>query len=84
VPFNSGVYRDKKVVGVFVRFSCAASVGVLNLNNMRDEDSDKKLGKRKYHCKNRREQTLKKYHYFIISTMVLVLLFFSILTLIIE
>jgi 1,4-dihydroxy-2-naphthoate octaprenyltransferase len=50
---------------------------------MRDEDSDKKVGKKNTIVKIGGAR-LKKYHYFIISTMVLVLLFFSILTLIIE
>lgn len=51
------------------------SVGVLNLNNMRDEASDKKVGKNTIVVKIGGEKA-KKYHYFlIISAMVLMLLF---------
>ena len=51
------------------------SVGVLNLNNMRDEASDKKVGKNTIVVKIGGEKA-KKYHYFlIIGAMVLVLLF---------
>ncbi|WP_026715290.1 1,4-dihydroxy-2-naphthoate octaprenyltransferase [Flavobacterium daejeonense] len=51
------------------------SVGVLNLNNMRDEVSDKKVGKNTIVVKIGGEKA-KKYHYFlIIGAMVLVLLF---------
>jgi 1,4-dihydroxy-2-naphthoate octaprenyltransferase len=51
------------------------SVGVLNLNNMRDEASDKKVGKNTIVVKIGGEKA-KKYHYFlIISSMVLVVLF---------
>jgi 1,4-dihydroxy-2-naphthoate octaprenyltransferase len=51
------------------------SVGVLNLNNMRDEASDRKSGKNTIVVKNGGEWA-KKYHYFlIISAMVFVLLF---------
>ena len=51
------------------------SVGVLNLNNMRDEASDKKVGKNTIVVKIGGAKA-KKYHYFlIISAMVLVLLF---------
>jgi 1,4-dihydroxy-2-naphthoate octaprenyltransferase len=51
------------------------SVGVLNLNNMRDEDSDRKAGKNTIVVKMG-GQNAKKYHYFlIISAMVLVLAF---------
>lgn len=51
------------------------SVGVLNLNNMRDEESDRKAGKNTIVVKNGGKWA-KKYHYFlVISAMVLVLLF---------
>ena len=51
------------------------SVGVLNLNNMRDEASDKKSGKNTIVVKNGLAWA-KKYHFFlVISAMVLVLLF---------
>ena len=51
------------------------SVGVLNLNNMRDEASDKKANKNTIVVKIGGENA-KKYHYFlIISAMVLVLIF---------
>ena len=51
------------------------SVGVLNLNNMRDEASDKKAGKNTIVVKIGGEKA-KKYHYFlIVSAMVLTLIF---------
>lgn len=51
------------------------SVGVLNLNNMRDEESDRKSGKNTIVVKNGGAWA-KKYHYFlIISAMILMLLF---------
>ena len=51
------------------------SVGVLNLNNMRDEASDKKSGKNTIVVKNGGAWA-KKYHYFlVISAMILVLVF---------
>jgi len=51
------------------------SVGVLNLNNMRDEESDRKAGKNTIVVQKGGEWA-KKYHYFlIISAMVLVVLF---------
>lgn len=51
------------------------SVGVLNLNNMRDEESDKKAGKNTLVVKNGGVWA-KKYHYFlIVSAMLLVLVF---------
>ncbi|MDI9256698.1 1,4-dihydroxy-2-naphthoate octaprenyltransferase [Flavobacterium sedimenticola] len=51
------------------------SVGVLNLNNMRDEESDRKSGKNTMVVKNGGAWA-KKYHFFLIITaMVLVLLF---------
>lgn len=51
------------------------SVGVLNLNNMRDEASDKKAGKNTIVVKMGGAKA-KKYHYFlIVSAMVLVLVF---------
>jgi 1,4-dihydroxy-2-naphthoate octaprenyltransferase len=51
------------------------SVGVLNLNNMRDEESDKKSGKNTIVVKMG-GVAAKKYHFFlVISAMILVLLF---------
>lgn len=51
------------------------SVGVLNLNNMRDEESDRKVGKNTIVVKIGGAKA-KKYHYFlVISAMVLVLVF---------
>jgi 1,4-dihydroxy-2-naphthoate polyprenyltransferase len=51
------------------------SVGVLNLNNMRDEASDAKAGKNTIVVKKGAEWA-KKYHFFlVISSMVLVLVF---------
>lgn len=51
------------------------SVGVLNLNNMRDEESDRKSGKNTIVVKNGGAWA-KKYHYFlIISAMILMLAF---------
>jgi len=51
------------------------SVGVLNLNNMRDEESDRKAGKNTVVVKNGGAWA-KKYHFFlVISAMVLVLIF---------
>jgi 1,4-dihydroxy-2-naphthoate octaprenyltransferase len=51
------------------------SVGVLNLNNMRDEESDRKSGKNTVVVKNGGAWA-KKYHFFlVISAMVLMLVF---------
>ncbi len=51
------------------------SVGVLNLNNMRDEDSDKAVGKNTIVVKMGAANA-KKYHYFLVVTaMVLVIVF---------
>lgn len=51
------------------------SVGVLNLNNMRDEESDRKSGKNTIVVKIGGAKA-KKYHYFlIISAMILVIIF---------
>lgn len=51
------------------------SVGVLNINNMRDEESDKKVGKNTL-VVQKGGAWAKKYHFFLIITaMVLVLLF---------
>lgn len=51
------------------------SVGVLNLNNMRDEESDRKAGKNTI-VVQKGGKWAKKYHYFlIIAAMVLVILF---------
>jgi 1,4-dihydroxy-2-naphthoate octaprenyltransferase len=51
------------------------SIGVLNLNNMRDEESDRKAGKNTIVVKNGGAWA-KKYHFFlVISAMILVLIF---------
>lgn len=51
------------------------SVGVLNLNNMRDEESDRKAGKNTVVVKNGGVWA-KKYHFFlVISAMILVVIF---------
>ena len=51
------------------------SVGVLNLNNMRDEESDRKAGKNTI-VVQKGGQWAKKYHYFlVISAMALVIAF---------
>jgi 1,4-dihydroxy-2-naphthoate octaprenyltransferase len=51
------------------------SIGVLNLNNMRDEESDRKAGKNTIVVKNGNAWA-KKYHYFLVITaMILVLIF---------
>lgn len=51
------------------------SVGVLNLNNMRDEESDRKAGKNTVVVKIGREKA-KMYHFFlIVSAMILLLVF---------
>jgi 1,4-dihydroxy-2-naphthoate octaprenyltransferase len=51
------------------------SVGVLNLNNMRDEEGDRKAGKNTIVVKNGGAWA-KKYHFFlVISAMILVLIF---------
>lgn len=51
------------------------SVGVLNLNNMRDEESDRKSGKNTLVVKNGGAWA-KKYHYFlVVSAMVMVVVF---------
>lgn len=54
------------------------SVGVLNLNNMRDEESDKKAGKNTVVVKNGGTWA-KKYHYFLIISAMLLVLVFAIL-----
>ena len=54
------------------------SVGVLNLNNMRDEVSDKKAGKNTIVVKMGGEKA-KQYHYFLLITAMILLLVFGIL-----
>jgi 1,4-dihydroxy-2-naphthoate octaprenyltransferase len=51
------------------------SVGVLNLNNMRDEESDRKSGKNTIVVKNGGAWA-KKYHYFLIITAMVLMLAF--------
>lgn len=55
------------------------SVGVLNLNNMRDEISDKKAGKNTIVVKIGGAKA-KKYHYFLIVSAMLLVLAFAILS----
>jgi 1,4-dihydroxy-2-naphthoate octaprenyltransferase len=55
------------------------SVGVLNLNNMRDEASDKKAGKNTVVVKVGGEKA-KKYHYFVIITAMVLVVVFAILS----
>lgn len=52
------------------------SVGVLNLNNMRDEDSDKKAGKNTIVVKIGGAKA-KQYHYFLVVTAMILLLIFG-------
>jgi len=52
------------------------SVGVLNLNNMRDEVSDKKAGKNTLVVKMGGEKA-KQYHYFLVITAMVLLLIFG-------
>jgi len=54
------------------------SVGVLNLNNMRDEDSDRKSGKRTMVVKMG-GATARQYHYFLITTAMVLMLGFGLL-----
>ncbi|TGD59031.1 1,4-dihydroxy-2-naphthoate octaprenyltransferase [Flavobacterium humi] len=54
------------------------SVGVLNLNNMRDEASDKKAGKNTIVVKIGGEKA-KIYHYFLIVTAMVLILVFAVL-----
>ena len=54
------------------------SVGVLNLNNMRDEESDKKSGKNTIVVK-KGGVWAKKYHYFLIFSAMILFLVFAIL-----
>lgn len=54
------------------------SVGVLNLNNMRDEESDRKSGKNTLVVKNGGAWA-KKYHYFLVISAMLMVIVFAIL-----
>lgn len=54
------------------------SVGVLNLNNMRDEDSDRKSGKRTLVVKMG-GAAARQYHYFLITTAMVLMLGFGLL-----
>lgn len=54
------------------------SVGVLNLNNIRDEASDKKVGKNTIVVKIG-GQKAKKYHYFLVITAMLLTIVFAVL-----
>jgi 1,4-dihydroxy-2-naphthoate octaprenyltransferase len=53
------------------------SVGVLNLNNMRDESSDRKSNKNTIVVKIGRAKA-KKYHYFLIGSAMVLMVFFAI------
>ncbi|KDN55580.1 1,4-dihydroxy-2-naphthoate octaprenyltransferase [Flavobacterium seoulense] len=55
------------------------SVGVLNLNNMRDEASDKKAGKNTIVVKIGCEKA-KKYHYFLVGGAMLLTLIFAVIS----
>src|SRR4029079_13243177 len=55
------------------------SVGVLNLNNMRDEESDRKANKNTLVVKMGGESA-KKYHYFLIITAMVLVLAFAIIS----
>ena len=55
------------------------SAGVLNLNNMRDRESDAKAGKNTLVVKIG-ESSAKNYHYFLITAAVLCLVVFAVLT----
>jgi len=55
------------------------SVGVLNLNNMRDEESDRKANKNTIVVKMGGENA-KKYHYFLIVSAMLLVLAFAIIS----
>ena len=55
------------------------SVGVLNLNNMRDEASDRKSNKNTVVVKIGIEKA-KKYHYFLIVTAMILVLFFAVIS----
>ncbi|RZJ68312.1 MAG: 1,4-dihydroxy-2-naphthoate octaprenyltransferase [Flavobacterium sp.] len=54
------------------------SVGVLNLNNMRDEESDRKAGKNTVVVKIGREKA-RAYHFFLIVSSMILLLVFAVL-----
>jgi 1,4-dihydroxy-2-naphthoate octaprenyltransferase len=54
------------------------SVGVLNLNNMRDEESDRKAGKNTMVVKNGGAWA-KKYHFFLVITAMLLVMVFAVL-----
>lgn len=55
------------------------SVGVLNLNNMRDEESDRKSNKNTIVVKIGGEKA-KKYHYFLIVTAMVLIVVFAVLS----
>ena len=55
------------------------SVGVLNLNNMRDQESDKKSNKNTIVVKVGAENA-KKYHFFLISVAMILVLVFAVLS----
>ncbi len=78
-----GIYfMFSKQIDYILLFPAAAigflSVGVLNLNNMRDEASDKKSGKNTIVVKNGGAWA-KKYHYFLIVSAMVLFLSFAIL-----
>lgn len=72
-------FMFSKVIDLYLLLPAIAigflSVGVLNLNNMRDEASDRKAGKNTIVVKMGGENA-KKYHYFLLlSAMILLLVF---------
>jgi 1,4-dihydroxy-2-naphthoate octaprenyltransferase len=73
-------FMFSKVVDLFLLLPAIAigflSVGVLNLNNMRDEASDRKAGKNTIVVKIGGERA-KKYHYFLLITAMILLLVFG-------
>jgi 1,4-dihydroxy-2-naphthoate octaprenyltransferase len=73
---------SKELEGILVLPAVAIgllSVGVLNLNNMRDQESDKKSGKNTIVVKMGSESAIK-YHYFLITTAMIAVLIFAILS----
>lgn len=75
-------FMFSKVIDLYLLLPAIAigflSVGVLNLNNMRDEFSDKKAGKNTIVVKIGGAKA-KQYHYFLVITAMILLLVFGIL-----
>ncbi len=72
LELNWKVFLPASAIGFF-------SAGVLNLNNMRDRQSDEKAGKNTLVVKLGEEKA-RNYHYFLIIGAVLCLVIFSVLT----